>query len=259
MKILKQKIILILLCCFFNVTAISAQSTENILQNIDKHFLGGGKMVIWAPEFPRFLDKPGFWDHACFLDSKVEPIFTITFLDENLKEVALKLKEKKWLPSHLSLFYDKIKNLEFQEQRALLPDDVLISKFSIFNNSATAKKLHIIVWTCQNIQTNANPEFPKESKNANFIYSLFNSRSRISWERWYNTEDGKINRKIGVALGADRYARSSAVNVSSPTWNYPYWKLTPFFEKISNTGLPEEENFDWKIRPEHFKGLLYPN
>jgi len=141
----KKQIYLILLYFLINVSATVAQSTENILQRTDKHFLGGGKMVIWTPEFPLFLNKPGFWDHACLLDTKVEAIFTVTFLAENLKEVNLKLRGKEWLPSHLSLFYDKINNLDFEEERALLPEDVLISKFSIFNNSATAQKLHIFV------------------------------------------------------------------------------------------------------------------
>ena len=38
---------------------------------------GGGKMVLWAPEFPLWLDQPGFWDHACYLDYKVAPVFTV--------------------------------------------------------------------------------------------------------------------------------------------------------------------------------------
>ena len=37
-------------------TSTLTYSIENILSRDDKHFLGGGKMVVWAPEYPLFLD-----------------------------------------------------------------------------------------------------------------------------------------------------------------------------------------------------------
>lgn len=243
---------------FFQQSTFSfSQQSEDILRRADKHFLGGGKMVVWAPQYPLFLDKPGFWDYSCFLDYKVEPNFTVTFLDENLKEIQLSSAEKSWLPSHLTIYYSPQNQLEIQEKKALLPDDVLVSKFSIKNNSQKRKKIHIILWTCQNIQENANSEFPRESKNSNFIYSLYNARSRVSWERQYNDSTGSLTMKIGLALGADQYAKSTAINVSQATWNYPHWQLTPFYEKMQKSGLPEEENFDWRSNPEHYKGLIY--
>lgn len=257
MKYFQNVIKWLVLIIIFHSVIIFAQHQEDILIRNDKHFLGGGKMVIWAPEYPRFLDVPGFWDHACFLNYKVEPIFTITFLDEQLNEIQLELSQKTWLPSHLTLHYQPTSQLTFQEDRALLPDDVLVSRFRIYNSTSEPRRLHIILWTSQNVQQNANPEFPKESKNANFIYSLFNSRARVSWERLYNNADAKLNMKIGMALGADQYAKTTAINVSSSTWNFPAWKLTPFFEKISKSGLPNEKNFDWRIHPEHYQGLLY--
>ena len=244
------------LLLIINLSA-AQQPVEEILKRSDKHFLGGGKMVVWAPEFPQFLEHPGFWDHASFLEKKVEPIFTMTFLDENLKEIPLTLTKKEWLPSHLTLSYNTATDLEFREQKALLPGDVLASRFQIKNNTLKKKKVHIVVWTCQKIQTNAMHKFPEQSKNANFIHSLSNSKSHISWERLYNDADAKLDIKVSMALGADRIAQTTAVNVSTNTWNYPYWKLTPFYEKMIDSGLPNEENFNWRANPNHFNGLLY--
>lgn len=245
-----------LLFLFQNIT-IYGQSWDKILARNDKHFLGGGQMLIWAPEHPQFLDKPGFWDHSCFLNYQVEPNFTITILDENLEEIRLTAESKSWLPSHLTLKYPSHKHLDILEKRALLPKDILLSHLRFTNNSLQPKKLHIIVWTCQQIQNNAQSGFPTESKNAHFISSHFRSGNRISWERHYNNENAQLSMKIGMVLGADQYATSTAINVSSPTLNYPDWKLTPFFEKMTKRGLPDEEHFDWQRNPSHFKGLLY--
>lgn len=252
------RILLAVLIAFLNVNEISSQPVENILSRNDKHCLGGGQMVIWAPEYPLFLESPGFWDHAMFLDYVVEPVFTVTFLDENLREIPLKVAGKKWVPSHLTMTYEPVDELEIVEQKALLPQDVLVSNFSIKNNSAQKnRKIYVIVWTSQKIQTNADQEFPEESRNANYIHTIFNSRSRISWERKCTNQDGKLEMKIGMALGGHKIARTTCVNVSDKTWNYPDWKLTPFYEKMTNDGLPPEENFEWRMNPDHFSGLIY--
>lgn len=254
----KLRFLLVVLLLLLHGEKIFSQPIENILARNDKHFLGGGQMVIWAPEYPLFLDYPGFWDHAMFLDYEVAPVFTVTFLDENLKEIPLTVAEKNWVPSHLTVTYEPSGGLEIVEQKALLPRDVLVSNFSIKNNSSEkSKKIYIIIWTSQNIQSNADREFPEESRNANYIHNIFNSRSRISWERKYNNRDGKLEMKIGMALGGHKIAKTTSVNVSDKTWNYPHWKLTPFFEKMTSNGLPPEENFEWRMNPDHFSGLIY--
>ncbi len=234
-----------------------AQNVEEQLRREDKYFLGGGKMFLWAPEYPRFLHTPGFWDHGCFLDEKVEPIFTVTFLDEDLNEIPLQFESQSWVPSHLTLDYGAASNLYFREKRALLSNDVLVSHFQIINLSEKPRKIHVVLWTSQNVQSNANADFPEESKNANYILNVFRGRGRISWERIYRDDKSRVNKRIGMALGAKDYARSSLVNISDKTWNYPDWKLTPFFEKMSDSGLPNENLYDPRVHPEHFRGLLY--
>jgi len=236
---------------------LPAQNFEEQLQRQDKHFLGGGKMFVWAPEYPRFLHSPGFWDHGCFLDEKVEPLFTITFLDENLKEIPLEFASQTWVPSHLTIEYHGQNDLHFWEEKALLPEDVLVSQFRIANLGDKTRRLHVIVWTSQNIQTNTNVDFPEESKNANYIRQIFPARGRISWERVYRDSKARLNKKIGFSLGAKDFANSTTINVSSRTWIFPHWRLTPFFEKMTDTGLPNENNYDPRIHKTHFNGLLY--
>jgi len=206
-----------------------SQPTENLLSRNDKHFLGGGKRVIWAPEFPQFLNKPGFWDHACFLDYKIEPLFTITFLDEDLNELDITAESKQWVPSHLTQHYKSIDSLQITEQKFLLPTDVLTSNLKIKNNSHKQQKIHVIAWTCQSLQQNINQQTSVVMKE---VHAL---RSRISWEKEiYQKSSDKPLLKYGMTIGSQKYAQSISVNASNSTWNYPLWKLTPFYEKFSD-------------------------
>ncbi|MCY4573458.1 MAG: hypothetical protein OXF01_11735, partial [Gemmatimonadetes bacterium] len=41
----------------------------------DKWYLGGLDGVVWAPPFPRWLDRPGFWDAAHLLNTAIQPCF----------------------------------------------------------------------------------------------------------------------------------------------------------------------------------------
>ncbi|NOZ62641.1 MAG: hypothetical protein GXO74_13300 [Calditrichaeota bacterium] len=86
-----------------------AQNFEDQLQREDKHFLGGGKMLVWASEYLRFLHSSGFRDHGCFLDEKVAPLSTVTFVGENLKEISTEFTSQTWVPSHFRIDY-QIKN-----------------------------------------------------------------------------------------------------------------------------------------------------
>ncbi|MBW3624147.1 MAG: hypothetical protein KY468_12135, partial [Armatimonadetes bacterium] len=121
---------------------------EDQLRRNDKWFLGGGRKALWAPEWPLWLNQPGFWDHACFYDLKVEPVFTVTFLNEENAAVALDFVNRTWVPSHLTQAYAG-DGLEITERRALLPDDVLVSDFLITNPGEEERKVHAVVWTCQ--------------------------------------------------------------------------------------------------------------
>ncbi len=56
----------------------------------DKWCLGGLDGVVWAPPFPRWLDRPGFWDPAHLLNVAVGPGFSVALLDGDGAEVVLR-------------------------------------------------------------------------------------------------------------------------------------------------------------------------
>ncbi len=205
----------------------------------DKWFLGGGKKVIWAPEFPLWLDKPGFWDHACYLDYKVGPIFTVTIIGERGREVKLNRLERYWQPDHFSQLYrDPSRELTVQERRALLPWDVLASSFEISHLLKQEQTFDIIVWSAQ------------ERFESQGIYELDGSQVRqrdgtMLWRR--RVRDARVPRnsadldnglmmKFAVALGANRSATSFSIKTSDRQPNYPRWKYSPFYEKLAEHG-----------------------
>ena len=48
-----------------------------LLRREDKHYLGGGDGIIFAPPLPLWLDRPGFWDGVHYFLFAVRPAFTV--------------------------------------------------------------------------------------------------------------------------------------------------------------------------------------
>ncbi len=69
--------------------ARQAHSRIRALARPDKWCLGGLDGVVWAPPFPRWPDRPGFWDAAHLLHYPVEPCFAVALLDVEGREIPL--------------------------------------------------------------------------------------------------------------------------------------------------------------------------
>ncbi|NWJ48291.1 MAG: hypothetical protein HXX08_20745 [Chloroflexi bacterium] len=231
------------------------------LSRNDKWFLGGGKMVIWAPEFPLWLDKPGYWDHACFLDYRVGPIFTLAILDEKRREIEPTFVERFWQPDHSSHLYRvKSRDLIITERRALLPWDVLVSTFEFANSLKQEQNFDLVLWSAQDSEG---------SVRGGSISEIESLRTRkedgsIVWQRGVrdsqiptNAADPEagVMMRYNVALGGSIRAESYSVKVSDRQPNYPRFKYSPFYEKLSEYGnLGNEEPSVWIRNP---NGLVY--
>ena len=67
----------------------SPRNRIDTLARKDKWYLGGLDGVVWAPPFPRWLHRPGFWDPAHLLQHRVGPCFTVVILDRDGSEIPL--------------------------------------------------------------------------------------------------------------------------------------------------------------------------
>jgi len=225
--------IFIFIFIFFVFTFVSFSSilerVEKLLERDDKVTLGGGKMVVFAPEFPLFQDYAGFWDHAVFLNYKVQPLFSVSFLDEDFKEIKLKKLNRKWFPSHVLQSYGERDGLVFSEVKCLHPQDVLVSEFKVNNKTTETKTLNVALWSAQKISQGSQKDwrhFPK----GNFIKDFTIDYSQASLLREYQDEKGEAQMRVALSLGSSMKAIVFHALPSEGRWNYPYWELTPFYE-----------------------------
>ncbi|MGP8330567.1 MAG: MGH1-like glycoside hydrolase domain-containing protein [Methanosarcinaceae archaeon] len=231
--------------------------TENILKRDDKIALSGGKKVLWAPAFPRYAHKFGFWDYAYFLNYRIAPLFTVTILDEDLNEIPLNRIQREWLPSHLTQLYMPYEEIEVKEEKSLLPNDVLVSRITLKNNSSRERKLTAVAWTSQSIQENITHRNPEKTPNSNYIQDTENSERLFAFQRRINNDKGNLLIRYGVAIGTRRKANSFSISTSEYVWNYPEWRLTPFYEKITRSGLPNDSSFKGIVQDPDYRELVY--
>lgn len=216
---------------------------EEILRRPDKWYLGGGQRVLWAPEFPLWLDHLGFWDHACYLDYAVQPLFTVSLVDpRTAREIKPRLQERSWVPSHLTQTY-RAETFTLAEKRYLHPLDVLVSELSIKNDSPQKQDLRLVVWSCQPVSGGpSGPTVDQVRQIGDYI---------IFQRRYYRSS--QLDQEYFLAFGANLPVTSSSMHLSEGTVNHPHWNLTPFYEGFRGE-LDNEKKIRVGVNPD---GLLY--
>jgi hypothetical protein len=214
----------------------------DLLRRSDKLSLGGGRLCLWAPEFPRWADRLGYWDHAQFLEHDVEPLFTASLLDDAGRPVTLALAGRGWSPARLSQLYRAQPglpdpaafpaptpapdaNLRLQEDKALSPEDVFLSSLQITNLLPRRQKLTLVLWTAQ----------PRGAAAEGLALDLepFGGEAFVLTRRAAGGGD-RSQLEFGLALGADRAPASFAAlhsEWSTGRANHPRWELAPFAEQ----------------------------
>ena len=121
----------------------------------DTWYLGCGEGVIFASPFPLWLDAPGFWDEAQFYQYTVGPLFTITILDHDGRELALAARRRRWTAAELTVDEDSPGGLTATEIRTVQSGRVFASKGSLHAprpmtlHAPRPMTLHAVAWTAQ--------------------------------------------------------------------------------------------------------------
>ena len=97
----------------------------------DKWYLGGLDGVVWAPPFPRWLDRPGFWDAAHLLNAAVQPCFAVALLDAESREIPLSAAEPRWRPGALTVNWQTPGGTMANEDRRVLTGGILESSWRL--------------------------------------------------------------------------------------------------------------------------------
>ena len=107
----------------------------------DKWFLGGLDGVVWAPPFPRWLHRPGFWDPVHLLQHEVGPGFSVAFVHPDGRENPLRsatsspsgreLIPGNWQPGRLETTWSDERGIPVEERREVLSGGILESSWQI--------------------------------------------------------------------------------------------------------------------------------
>jgi hypothetical protein len=216
--------------------AHNAESRLARLSSRNKWYLGGGRRILWAPEFPLFLDRPGFWDPCTFLEIPIAGLLTWTILDGE-QPLELGAKRRTWRPDGLRSDFAGA-GMEFREYKQVTPDDALVSEIHLRNHLSRPRKLDVVLWARIDAVDTGSPRFSH----------LRGDRKRVVGE--YSTHDphGNAEHALQLSWSLSEPRRSAdcdsyAVQNSEPGGILPDWRLTPFYElfdeRLPNTCLYE--------------------
>ncbi len=208
-----------------------------LLQRDDKWFLGGAPALLYAPPAPVWLDVPGFFDRTHFLHFALEPLFTVTLVDEAGSEVPLRAERRSWRPDRLEIHY-RGPDLEVRELRCVGPGDAAACVLEVRSTRAAPRRLRAVAWTAQPV---------REETLRGAALTRFGPRIRREVEGLRSTR-----RDLSLTLGM-KGARSSSIELSEATANHPRFVLTPFSESLEADGLSNRTVLTGVNR----NGLLY--
>ncbi|WP_419856891.1 hypothetical protein [Candidatus Palauibacter irciniicola] len=122
-------------------SAVSPKARIAALARDDKWFLGGLDGVVWAPPFPRWLHRPGFWDPVHLLQHEVGPGFSVALVGSDGRERPLRRAAPgpgggepavgRWRPGRLVVAWLDERDVLVEERRQVLPGGVLESAWHV--------------------------------------------------------------------------------------------------------------------------------
>ena len=194
-----------------------------LLARDDKWYLGCGDGAIFAPPFPLWLDVPGFWDGATIYQVDVAPLFTVSALDEEGHELALKLQSRRWTPAELTLEYRLSNGVTATEVRTVHPGGVFVSEWRL--RALRPARLSLVAWTAQ-----PNADAPTLGSTWKGGLSIMRTVAGAGGRSW------PIDAELSCAGTPDSWG----AYVGSGDVPQPRWALTQFPERWRGDGLPRE-------------------
>jgi hypothetical protein len=189
----------------------------------DKWQLGAGDGTLFAPAFPRWLDVPGFWDSATVLRRSVAPLFTITALDDDGREIAVRVTARRWTPAELTLQYRLGQGITATEVRTVHPGGIFVSEWRFA--AYRPERIHLIAWTAQRASR-------VERGSAKWTGAL---QFVVAAKR---DEEDKSPLRARAELACVGGAASWSAMRSEGKVPEPAWRLTPFVEQWRGGALP---------------------
>ena len=178
----------------------------------DKWYLGGLDGVLWAPPFPRWLHRPGFWDAAHLLQYEAGPCFSVALLDRSGAEIPLSAGPDglRWRPGALVAGWRTGEGELAVETRQVLPGGVLESAWALPHGAAAG---FLVAFTAQP---------------AGSVTGLQRSSGGVRWVRRLADRAGQ-ELSIGMGIGGSGAAAWRRI-LHSEGGAQPDWIASPFAE-----------------------------
>ena len=203
------------------------------LARADKWQLGAGDGTLFAPAFPRWLDVPGFWDGANVLRRGAAPLFTVTVLDDEGREIAARVTARRWTPAELTLQYRLGQGITATEVRTVHPGGIFVSEWRFA--AYRPERIHLVAWTAQRA-----------------------SRVERGSARWNGALQFVVAAKTDEADASALRVRAELACVGgAASWSAirsegkipgPAWEFTPFVEQWRGGVLPKAVRADADAR-----------
>ncbi|HXY30347.1 MAG TPA: hypothetical protein VEI06_06530 [Gemmatimonadaceae bacterium] len=198
-----------------------------LLARTDKWFLSGSDGILFAPPFPKWLDAPGFWDEATVYHYDWAPLFTVSALDAEGREVTMRPVARRWTPAELTVDYRLANGMMATEVRSVQPGGVFGSEWRV--QGMRDAPLHLVAWTAQ--------------RDARFTSEPTRFSGALACERTL-LDRRDVPLRVSAELACIGDCTSWAAAWSEHTALQPRWALAPFAEKWTAEGLTREGRVD---------------
>jgi hypothetical protein len=200
-----------------------------LLARSDKWFLSATDGIAFAPPFPRWLDSPGFWDEATLYHYSFAPLFTVSAVDADGREIAMRAVARRWTPAELTVDYRLANGMMASEVRTVQPGGVFASEWLV--QGLRHGPLHLVAWTARD---GADVDRDSVTYDGAFVF-----RSTV-----YDDRGESLPVRAELACYGDTVSWGGYL--ASPVPGAPHWELTPFAEKWGAEGLPREVRIEGK-------------
>ncbi|UCE15084.1 MAG: hypothetical protein JSV04_07860 [Candidatus Heimdallarchaeota archaeon] len=116
------------------------------LRRSDKHYIGNGANLCYAPIFPKYQNKPGFCDELHFYDLQINTPLIISILDSKYSEFSFQENSITWTPAYFKHSLDNEDYL-LEEIRGALEKGILFSQIEFKTQQKSYQMQNIVVWT----------------------------------------------------------------------------------------------------------------
>jgi len=202
----------------------------DLLARPDKWFLSAADGIAFAPPFPRWLDQPGFWDEASLYHYSFAPLFTVTAVDANGREIAMHAIARRWTPAELTVDYRLENGMMASEVRTVQPGGVFASEWLV--QGLRHGPLHLIAWTAHDAAA--------IERNSVCYDGAFAFHATVC-------DDSGESLPVRAELACYGDSASWGGYLASNVPSAPRWELTPFAEKWGAEGLPREVRIEGNV------------